>query len=112
MSQAFVWFHNHSANTEQSKAFYEKLLGWKAGDGPNSSTMFADAKGPLASLGPKEREVAGWLPYAQVEDVDAATHQAVKLGAEVLSPKTRGPAGEFSVLRDPGGAVLALWQKG
>lgn len=112
MSQAFVWFHNHSASAEKAKVFYEKLLGWKGGDGPHGSTLFADAKGPLAALGPKERDIAGWLPYAQVDDLDAATKAAVKLGAEVLSSKTRGPAGEFSVLRDPGGALLALWQKG
>jgi hypothetical protein len=55
--------------------------------------------------------VIGWIPYAQVEDVDAATRKAQKLGATVLKEKTRGPAGEFSIVRDPGGAAIALWQK-
>ena len=111
MSEAFVWFHNHSANTTGSKAFYEKLLGWKAADGPKGSTLFAGVKGPWAALGPENYGVTGWLPFAEVDDVDAATKQAVKLGAEVIAAKTRGPAGEFSVVRDPGGAALALWQK-
>lgn len=111
MSEAFVWFHNHSENPSKSKAFYESLLGWKPSDGPACMTMFAGDKGPFAGLGATDGATAGWLPYVQVDDVDTATRSAVKLGAKVLKEKTRGPAGEFSVVRDPGGAALALWQK-
>jgi predicted enzyme related to lactoylglutathione lyase len=74
-------------------------------------TMFAGDKGPFAGIGQKEGRVSGWIPYAEVDDVDAATKQAVKLGAEVLKEKTKGPAGDFAVVRDPGGAAVALWQK-
>jgi predicted enzyme related to lactoylglutathione lyase len=35
----------------------------------------------------------------------------VSLGARLLREKSRGPAGEFTVVRDPGGAALALWKK-
>lgn len=111
MSEAFVWFHNHSDNVDDSKAFYEKLLGWKASEGPPGMTMFAGTTGPFAAISPKDGGAGGWLPYVQVDDVDAATKKAVKLGAKVLSLKARGPAGEFSVVRDPGGAALALWQR-
>jgi uncharacterized protein len=111
MSDAFVWFHNNSEKPEESRVFYETLLGWKPADGPAGMTLFAGAKGPLAGLGAKEGGTAGWLPYAQVDDVDAATRKAVKLGAVVLKEKTRGPAGEFTVVSDPGGAAIALWQK-
>ena len=34
-----------------------------------------------------------------------------RLGATILYAKTRGPGGEFRVVRDPGGAAIALWQK-
>ncbi len=111
MSNGFVWFHNNSENPGDSIKFYEKLLGWKPADGPPGMTMFAGDKGPFAGVGPKDGKVAGWIPYAQVDDVDAATKRAVKLGAELLKEKTRGPAGEFSIVRDPGGAAVALWQK-
>jgi predicted enzyme related to lactoylglutathione lyase len=73
-------------------------------------TMFGGAKGPVAAIGAEEGTVA-WIPYAQVDDVDAATKKAQKLGATVLKERTRGPAGEFSIVRDPGGAAIALWQK-
>jgi predicted enzyme related to lactoylglutathione lyase len=111
MSDAFVWFHNNSEKPSESKNFYESLLGWKASEGPAGMTMFAGAKGPMAGLGASEEGAPGWLPYAQVDDVDAATKKAVRLGAAVLKEKTRGPAGEFTVVKDPGGAAIALWQK-
>jgi predicted enzyme related to lactoylglutathione lyase len=107
----FVWFHNHSENPKQTKAFYEQLAGWKAADGPGGMTLFQGEKAPMAGLGAKEDGTAGWLPYLEVDDVGAATKRAVKLGATLVSEKTRGPAGEYSVIRDPGGATVALWQK-
>jgi predicted enzyme related to lactoylglutathione lyase len=111
MSERFVWFHNNSESPAEAKAFYEKLLGWSPADGPGGMTMFAGEKGPFAGLAPKGDATAGWLPYVQVDDVDVATKKAVKLGATVLERKKRGPAGEFSVVCDPGGAAIALWQK-
>jgi len=111
MTQGFVWFHNSSDNPSDSSAFYEKLLGWTASEGPGGMTMLAGASGLFAGLAKKDGDTAGWIPYAQVDDVDAATKKAQGLGATVLKPRTRGPAGEFSVVRDPGGAAIALWQK-
>lgn len=111
MSEAFVWFHNGSDKPAEVRDFYAKLLGWKPTDGPAGMTLFAGEKGPFAGLAAKEGATAGWLPYVQVDDVDAATKQALKLGATLLKEKTRGPAGDFSVINDPGGAALALWQK-
>lgn len=107
----FVWFHNHSENPKQTRAFYEKLAGWKSSDGPSSITLFQGENGPMAGLGTREEGSAGWLPYLQVDDVGAATQRALKLGATLVREKTRGPAGEYSVVRDPGGANVALWQK-
>ncbi len=111
MSDAFVWFHNGNDKPAEAREFYEKLLGWKPADGPPGMTLFAGENGPFAGLGKKEGATAGWLPYVQVDDVDAATKKALKLGATLVKEKSRGPAGEFSVIGDPGGAALALWQK-
>src|SRR5688572_3858777 len=111
MSEAFVWFHNSSDKPSDAVGFYEKLLGWKSAGGPPGMTMFAGESGPFAAVAARDAGVLGWIPFAQVDDVDAATKRAVGLGAEVLKAKTRGPAGEFAILRDPGGAALALWQK-
>jgi len=40
----------------------------------------------------------GWVPYVQVDDVDRATERAINLGAKVLQKRTRGPAGEFTIV--------------
>ncbi len=110
MSEAFVWFHNSSDKPQESIVFYEKLLGWDAMAGPPGMTMFGGPKGPFAALAGREGDAPGWLPYVRVGDVDAATEKAIRLGASLVREKTRGPAGEFSVVRDPGGAAVALWR--
>jgi uncharacterized protein len=111
MADAFVWFHNYSEKPGEARGFYEKLLGWRGTEGPGGLTMFSGASGPFAGLAANEGASAGWLPYVQVDDVDSATSKALKLGATLIKEKSRGPAGEFSVVQDPGGAAIALWQK-
>ena len=111
MSNEFVWFHNSSEKPAESGKFYEKLLGWKPAEGPGGMTMLARDAGPFGAILPKKGKVGGWVPYVQVDDVSAATKRAVKLGAELLEDATRGPAGTYSIVRDPGGATVALWQK-
>jgi hypothetical protein len=111
MSNEFVWFHNGSDNPTESVTFYEKLLGWKPAGGPGDMTLLAGEAGPFAAVMPKTSNVGGWVPYVQVSDVAAATKRAVMLGATLLEDQTRGPAGTYSVVRDPGGATLALWEK-
>jgi predicted enzyme related to lactoylglutathione lyase len=108
--QPFVWFHHHSENPARTRSFYEKLFGWQSSDGPPGMTMFAGAKGPFAAVGDKDG-ASGWLPYVEVPDLEVATKEAKALGAAVSRERTRGPAGDFVIVRDPGGASLALWQK-
>ncbi len=110
MSEGFVWFHNASEKPEASVAFYEKFLGWKAAGGPPGMTMFAGAAGPFAGVGAKEKGVEGWVPYVKVADVDEAAERARAAGAKIVAPRAKGPAGDYVVIRDPGGATLALWQ--
>ncbi len=112
MSETFVWFHNNSKKPGDSAKFYEKLLGWAKAEGPPGMTMLATDAGPFAAVGEQDGGLVGWVPYVRVDDVDASTKKAEKLGATVVKGKTRGPAGEFTIVRDPGGAAVALWQKG
>jgi predicted enzyme related to lactoylglutathione lyase len=111
MTAGFVWFHNSSDDPAASSAFYEQLLGWRASDGPGGLTMLTGENGPFAGVAPSDGAAAGWVPYAQVDDVDAAVERARRLGATTVGAKTRGPAGEFCIVRDPGGAAVALWQR-
>jgi predicted enzyme related to lactoylglutathione lyase len=52
-----------------------------------------------------------WQAYVGVEDVAASTRKAKELGAKVMMDKTEVPgAGWMSVIVDPTGATIALWQ--
>ncbi len=114
MSSPFVWFHHNGKKPLETRGFLTSLLALQASDGPGDSTMLAAGAGPFAALGSgKDRfgDRDEWIPFVAVDDVDAFTRRAVELGAALLREKTRGPAGEFTVVREPGGAALALWKK-
>jgi predicted enzyme related to lactoylglutathione lyase len=114
MSSPFVWFHHNGKKPNETKGFLESLLNLQASEGPGGMTMLAAGGGPFAALGSKADRYGDrdeWIPFVAVEDVDAATKRAVDLGGTLLREKSRGPAGEFTVVRDPGGAALALWKK-
>ena len=54
---------------------------------------------------------SAWLAYVLVDDIGAATQKAKSLGAKVMKDVTEVKGvGSFSVIVDPTGAALALWQ--
>lgn len=110
----FVWFHHNGDQPADTRNLLTALLGFQPSEGPDGMTMLATAAGPFAALG-SARDRYGdrseWIPFVAVDDVEAATKRAVALGASLVTPKRRGPAGELTVIRDPGGAALALWKK-
>lgn len=118
----FCWNELITSDTEAGKNFYSELFGWKIQEmdmGDFVYTMFND---PNAPEGP-EGMVAGmmkapmpeisphWLSYVLVDDVEASAKKAVSLGAEICKEPTELPMGWFAVLKDPQGAVFALWKK-
>lgn len=114
MSYPFVWFHHNGKNSNETKGFLESVLRCEASNGPGGTTMLATGSGPFAALGSQNDRYGDrdeWIPFVAVENVDEATDRAVALGASLVREKSRGPAGEFTVVRDPGGAALALWKK-
>jgi predicted enzyme related to lactoylglutathione lyase len=114
MSSPFVWFHHNGHKSRETKKFFESLFSWKASEGPAGMTMLAAEESPFAAVGSKQERYGDhdeWVPFVAVGDVEAATQRAVSLGATLIREKSRGPAGEFTVVRDPGGAALALWKK-
>lgn len=103
MSSPFVWFHNNGNKPNEIKAFFESLLGFQSSGGPGGMTMLATSDGPFAALGGEDRhgDRDEWIPFVAVDDVDAATQRAVGLGASLVHPKRRGPAGEFTPRSEP-----------
>jgi uncharacterized protein len=114
MSSPFVWFHHNGSHAELTGQFMESLLSVSSSPGPGGLTMLATTAGPFAALGSQQTRYGDreeWIPFVAVEDVEVATRRAVELGATLVHGKSRGPAGDFAVIRDPGGAALALWKK-
>jgi predicted enzyme related to lactoylglutathione lyase len=112
MEGKFVWFDLRTKDVGEAGDFYEKLLGWNV-QGQEGHSMIAGDNGPWAAIAPhtsREAKDAAWVPYVQVDDVDAATARATELGATVLQEAMDGPAGRYSTIRDTGGAPIALWQ--
>ena len=114
METPFVWFDLMTSETAVARRFYEQLLGWRGQDGMADAGAYMMSAGdkPFAFL--KTQAAADhpphWVPYVHVPDVGAATKRAVELGGVVLQADIQGPAGNYSLVEDPTGAVLALWQ--
>ena len=54
---------------------------------------------------------SSWLPYVLVDDINAATAKATSLGAKVtVGPQEVPGIGWMTILTDPTGATIALWQ--
>lgn len=112
MGNPFVWFDVRTKDAARSRSFYEQLLGWDVAEVPVGKTTMTMVGGdkPWATVVPHGGEHLGWFPYVQVDDLDAATKRAKELGATVLEAPAEGPAGTYTPIREPGGAVLALFR--
>jgi predicted enzyme related to lactoylglutathione lyase len=117
---SFGWYELMTSDPQAAEGFYTQLIGWttqpwEGGDRPY--TVWALDANPLGGLMelPDEVKQAGapphWIGYVMVESADATAGRVRELGGEVLHPPTEIPgAGRFSVIRDPQGAVLAIYE--
>ncbi|MGH2747799.1 MAG: VOC family protein [Actinomycetota bacterium] len=112
MADPFVWFDLRSKDSGASRSFYEQLLGWDIAEVPagDAKVPMIGGEQPWASIVPDGGDRLGWFPYIQVDDLDAATEKAKELGATALQSPAEGPAGTYTPIREPGGAVFALFQ--
>jgi predicted enzyme related to lactoylglutathione lyase len=103
----------HTGDLARASAFYEQLCGWRPEqiDTANGSYLALGLgggfSGGIVECGTRR---ALWLPYVEVDRIDAATDRARKLGASILLGPREGPAGWRSVVATPEGGEIALWQ--
>ena len=117
MANPFVHVELNTTDPEKAKAFYSKLFTWKMEDmpmGPGMTyTMIQPGEGTGGGL--MKHPIAGapsaWLAYVVVDDVKASTERAQSLGARVMKDVSEVQGmGWFSIITDPTGAALGLWQ--
>jgi len=116
MANPFVHVELNTTDVDKAKAFYGKLFAWQLEDVPMGDMTYTLIKvGEGTGGGLMKHPMAGapsaWLAYVLVDDVKAATAKAKSLGANIITDVTEVPnTGWLSILMDPTGAVLGLWQ--
>jgi uncharacterized protein len=117
MANPFVHVELHTGDLGRAKEFYSKLFGWKLQDAPmpGGGTYTMIDVGTGTGGGMTVNQAPGvpphWLAYVGVDDVRASTRKAKDLGAKVVVDVMEvGEYGTMSVIADPTGATLAMWQ--
>lgn len=108
-------------NAVEVRDFYAAVTGWqpqpvdmggyedfcmnRPGDGTTVAGV-CHARGDNAGLPPQ------WLIYVTVADIEASARRTVELGGTIVLGIREMGGGRTCVIRDPAGAVLALFQSG
>jgi uncharacterized protein len=118
ISGQVTWNDLTVPDAEAVRQFYESVVGWKSspvamGDYSDYSMMDAagnvvagvcHAKGENANIPP------AWLMYVTVQDLDGCVARCRASGGEVVDgPRAAGGA-RIAVIKDPAGAVFALYE--
>jgi predicted enzyme related to lactoylglutathione lyase len=119
MAHPFCHMELGSTDVAKSKTFYTDMFGWQIqdmdmGGGMTYSMFKPEGDGPGGGMmkHPVPGAPSSWLPYVLVDDIHAATKQATSLGAKVMKDVQEVPQmGWFSIILDPTGAALGLWQE-
>jgi len=116
MANPFVHCELATHDVAKAKAFYGKLFDWKFEDMPMPDGTYTtigvgEGTGGGMMKHPMPNAPALWMPYVLVADVKVATQKVRELGGTVMRDVTEVPnMGWFSILVDPTGAHLGLWQ--
>ena len=116
MGNPFVHAELNTTDVGKAKTFYAKLFDWKLEDMPmpeGTYTMVGVGEGTGGGM--MKQMIPGapsqWMPYVGVSDIKSSTKKAKDLGAKVLKDVTEVPdMGWLSILTDPTGAMIGLWQ--
>jgi predicted enzyme related to lactoylglutathione lyase len=116
MGAPVVWFEISGRDLPAMERFYGELLGWKvdAGNPMHYGMVDTGAEGgiPGGIYAPDQHGGAYVSIYAQVDDLDAALAEAVRLGGEVAqTPITLGSGARTAMIRDPEWHVVGLIQQ-
>ena len=115
-----AWLDLSVNNAEVVKSFYQEVIGWKV---DNISMGEYD---DYAMLEPNNREaVAGvchaqgvnkdlppaWLPYFLVADIEQSIAAVQAKGGTLMTEIKAMGSDKYAVIKDPAGAVCAIYQK-
>jgi len=113
----FCWIELATNDAAAAKAFYSSVFGWKINDMPipdgSVYTMLQVDGHDLGALYENKEHPPMWNSYVNVANVDESAQRAQDNGAKVIAPPFDVmDVGRMSVIADPAGASLCLWQAG
>lgn len=117
----FCWVDLASHDMKAATEWYAGVFGWSLGSvdesGPSPYGFFKNGETDVAGIGELTAEMkanmpAVWNSYVSVDDCAAVVERAKELGGEVVfdTQEVGGGTGKLAFLKDPEGAIFALWQ--
>lgn len=113
------WNELITTDIEAAKKFYGAAFGWTTETKniapgwdyhmfKNGEAYVGGMFGITPEMGPMPPH---WLSYVLSDDIDADVAKVVAAGGAILKEKMSVPnTGSFAIIRDPQGAVIALWK--
>jgi uncharacterized protein len=115
---SLCWNELHTTEVEKAKQFYSKLFGWKTsemtfGEGQEYTRIDNGDRpnGGMISAYATKGQPGYWLAYFTVKNLDEATKKTEQNGGKVVFGPMRFEFGALSVITDPQGAFLGLWEE-
>jgi predicted enzyme related to lactoylglutathione lyase len=116
---SMVWIDLTVPDAEKVRDFYSAVVGWNSEDvdmggyadySMNTPGNGTTITGVCHARGVNEDMPPAWMPYFVVADLDASIARCTENGGEVVvQPRSLGE-GRFCVVKDPAGAVAALYE--
>jgi len=116
MANPFCYVELNTTDLGKAEKFYSHLFEWKLEPFSMGAETYQFIKvGEGTGGGMMKHPVPGapstWLAYVLVGDIKASTAKAKSLGATILKDVSEVPdMGWFSIITDPTGAALGMWQ--
>lgn len=113
------WIDLTIPDAVQVRDFYSAVAGWSSEpvdmqDYEDFCMIPPGAAAPVAGIcharGMNADLPPVWLVYITVEDLDASLEECKARGGEAISPIRTMGASRYAVIKDPAGAVCALFQ--
>lgn len=114
------WVDLTTADAGRVKDFYREVVGWTTTEvdmgGYSDYCMNEPGTGKAVAgvchaQGVNANVPAQWLIYVMVDDLDKSVARAVEMEGEVVAgPNPAGGQGRYCIMKDPAGAVFALFE--
>lgn len=113
MSNEFIRGRLYAKNMTEMEGFYRSVFAdWRFKKETVNGTEYlfiSTGNGPggeMVTTGGK-----GWIPFADVDDVEIALKAAQRNGGSIVENKTKFVNGYYGIFKDPEGSVIGVWGK-